>query len=238
MKILMKKGVVKLNKEIFNNDWAEKLEGEFDKPYYRKLIAFLKEEYANETIYPEMDDIFNALHYTSFENVKVVILGQDPYHGPDQAHGLSFSVKPEVTTPPSLRNIFKELHNDMGCQIPNHGHLVKWAEEGVLLLNNVLTVREGHAHAHKGMGWETFTDSVIELLNKKRTPIVYILWGAAAQKKQALIDTTLHYLVKAPHPSPLSAYKGFFGSKPFSTTNQHLEASGKEGIDWGLTVNN
>lgn len=225
---------MKLNKEIFKNDWAEKLEDEFDKPYFQKLRAFLKEEYANETIYPEVDDIFNAFHYTSFENVKVVILGQDPYHGIGQAHGLSFSVKPDVTIPPSLRNIFKELHNDIGCQKPNNGYLVKWAEEGVLLLNNVLTVRNGQAHAHKGMGWETFTDSVIELFNEKTTPIVYILWGGAAQKKQALIDTTLHYLVKAPHPSPLSAYKGFFGSKPFSTTNQYLKALGKKKIDWEL----
>ncbi|WP_117149042.1 uracil-DNA glycosylase [Paraliobacillus zengyii] len=223
-----------MNKQIVKNDWAELLAAEWEKPYFQKLTSYLDKEYKQNTIYPEMDSIFNAFHYTSFEDVKVVILGQDPYHGADQAHGLSFSVKSEVNIPPSLRNIFKELHNDIGCPIPNHGHLGKWAEQGVLLLNNVLTVRGGKAHSHQNMGWEIFTDNVIELLNKKTTPIVYILWGAAAQKKQSLIDKTLHYLVKAPHPSPLSAYKGFYGSKPFSTTNQYLKMFGKKKIDWEL----
>ncbi|GGM29266.1 uracil-DNA glycosylase [Paraliobacillus quinghaiensis] len=217
-----------------NNDWSTLLQEEFEKSYFIKLQNFLSEEYKQHTVYPIKDDIFNALHYTSFKDVKVVILGQDPYHGPNQAHGLSFSVKPEVTIPPSLRNIFKELHHDIGCGIPNHGYLVKWAEEGVLLLNTVLTVRHGEPHSHKGLGWETFTNRIIELLNEKDTPIIYILWGAAAQKKQSIIDTKKHYLIKSPHPSPLSAYRGFFSSKPFSRTNQLLRELRKPEIDWEL----
>ncbi|UOQ49047.1 uracil-DNA glycosylase [Gracilibacillus caseinilyticus] len=219
---------------ILHNDWANWLEPEFQKDYYQQLRAFLKEEYQHQTIYPNMYDIFNALHYTSFEKVKVVILGQDPYHGPDQAHGLSFSVKPEVSLPPSLRNIYKELHADLGHPIPSHGYLVDWAKQGVLLLNNVLTVRQGQAHSHRGKGWEQFTDQVIQTLNQKQTPVVYILWGAAAQKKQALIDLSKHYVIKSPHPSPLSAHRGFFGSKPFSKTNQLLEENGLEPIDWEI----
>ncbi|CQR47397.1 Uracil-DNA glycosylase [Paraliobacillus sp. PM-2] len=223
-----------MQKQILNNDWGLMLEDEFKKDYYLKLREFLKKEYQTQTIYPEMHDIFNALHYTTFNNVKVVILGQDPYHGPKQAHGLSFSVKPEVVIPPSLRNIYKELHADLGCAIPNHGNLVKWAEQGVLLLNNVLTVRAGQAHSHRGMGWEQFTDRVIDVLNQKETPVVYILWGAAAQKKIKLIDTSKHFIVRSTHPSPLSAYRGFFGSKPFSKTNELLKQVGKETIDWEI----
>ncbi|MFD2629609.1 uracil-DNA glycosylase [Oceanobacillus kapialis] len=221
-------------KEILTNDWAPLLEDEFKKEYYQELRAFLKDEYAKYIVYPEMENIFNALHLTPFEKVKVVILGQDPYHGPNQAHGLSFSVKPEVSIPPSLRNIFKELKNDLDVPIPNHGYLVDWAEQGVLLLNNVLTVRKGEAHSHKGMGWERFTNRVIELLNDKKTPVVYLLWGSAAQKKETLIDTNKHYVIKGPHPSPLSAYRGFFGSKPFSRTNELLERHGLTGIDWSI----
>lgn len=220
--------------KILRNDWAELLKDEFQKDYYLRLREFLKSEYQHYTIYPDMYDIYNALHYTPFHQVKVVILGQDPYHGPNQAHGLSFSVKPEVDIPPSLKNIYKELHADIGCLIPNHGYLVKWAEQGVLLLNNVLTVRRGQAHSHRGMGWEQFTDQVITTLNQKETPVVYILWGAAAQKKQALIDLSKHYVLKSPHPSPLSAHRGFFGSKPFSKTNQILEQNGQEAIDWQI----
>ncbi|RCW65849.1 uracil-DNA glycosylase [Saliterribacillus persicus] len=223
-----------MTKQIFDNDWQEVLEAELQKDYYLELREFLKHEYQLETIYPPMKDIFNALHDTPFEKVKVVILGQDPYHGPDQAHGLSFSVNPGVKIPPSLRNIYKELQADIGCEIPKHGYLVKWAEQGVLLLNNVLTVRAGQAHSHQGKGWEVFTNQVIEQLNKKQTPVVYILWGAAAQKKEALIDTNKHYIIRSVHPSPLSAHRGFFGSKPFSKANQLLEETNQTPIDWEL----
>ncbi|PWU66656.1 uracil-DNA glycosylase [Gracilibacillus dipsosauri] len=219
---------------ILKNDWAEVLDDEFQKDYYLRLRSFLKEEYQKFTIYPNMYDIFNALHYTDFAKVKVVILGQDPYHGPNQAHGLSFSVNPGIAIPPSLKNIYKELADDIGCPIPNHGYLKKWAVEGVLLLNNVLTVRAGQAHSHKGQGWETFTDNVIKSLNQKETPVVYILWGAAAQKKQALIDMSKHFVLKSPHPSPLSAHRGFFGSQPFSQTNELLEKAGQQRIDWEI----
>ncbi|GGH68106.1 uracil-DNA glycosylase [Compostibacillus humi] len=223
-----------MSKKILNNDWGPLLEEEFSKPYYLQLREFLKKEYATKQIYPDMYDIFNALHYTPFHKVKVVILGQDPYHGPNQAHGLSFSVKPGVPAPPSLKNIFKELHDDLGCTIPNHGHLVHWAKQGVLLLNTVLTVRQGQPQSHRGKGWENFTNRVIELLNEKDSPVVYILWGASAQAKQALIDTSKHFILKAPHPSPLSAHRGFFGSKPFSKTNRILEQQGQDQIDWQI----
>ncbi len=223
-----------MSKKILNNDWGPLLEEEFSKPYYLQLREFLKKEYATKQIYPDMYDIFNALHYTPFHKVKVVILGQDPYHGPNQAHGLSFSVKPGVPAPPSLKNIFKELHDDLGCTIPNHGHLVHWAKQGVLLLNTVLTVRQGQPQSHRGKGWENFTNRVIELLNEKDSPVVYILWGASAQAKQALIDTSKHFILKAPHPSPLSAHRGFFGSKPFSKTNRILEQQGQDPIDWQI----
>lgn len=219
---------------ILKNDWAPLLEEEFQKPYYLKLRQFLKEEYRTKTIYPDMHDIFNALHYTPYANVKVVILGQDPYHGPNQAHGLSFSVKPGVPFPPSLLNIFKELHDDLGCYIPNNGYLLKWAKQGVLLLNTVLTVRQGEANSHKGKGWEHFTDRIIELVNEKTEPVVFILWGRHAQAKKALITNRHHYLIEAPHPSPLSAARGFFGSRPFSKTNAFLQRTGRETIDWQI----
>ncbi|MED0687145.1 uracil-DNA glycosylase [Anoxybacillus ayderensis] len=219
---------------ILKNDWAPLLQGEFQKPYYVKLRQFLKEEYRTKTIYPDMHDIFNALHYTPYANVKVVILGQDPYHGPNQAHGLSFSVKPGVSLPPSLLNIFKELQDDLGGYIPNNGYLLKWAKQGVLLLNTVLTVRRGEANSHKGKGWEHFTDRVIELVNEKREPVVFILWGRHAQAKKELITNEHHYIIEAPHPSPFSAARGFFGSRPFSKTNTFLQQTGRELIDWQI----
>lgn len=221
-------------KKILKNDWAEILADEFTKPYYLELREKLKKEYFSETIYPKMQDIFNALHYTPFHRVKAVILGQDPYHGPNQAHGLSFSVKKGVPKPPSLVNIFRELENDLGYKMPSHGNLVPWAKQGVLLLNTILTVRKGQAFSHKNLGWENFTDTIIQRLNEKDSPIVYILWGRAAQEKIRLIDTNKHFIIKAPHPSPLSAHRGFFGSKPFSTTNYLLEQAGIETINWKI----
>lgn len=223
-----------MSKRILQNDWHNYLHEEFTKPYYQNLRQFLKDEYFSETVYPHMNDIFNALHYTPFAKVKAVILGQDPYHGPNQAHGLSFSVQPGVNPPPSLENMFTELENDLEIDRPRNGYLLQWAKEGVLLLNTVLTVREGQAHSHRGKGWENFTDKVIESLNKKSEPIVYILWGRAAQSKRELIDTTKHHILQAPHPSPLSAYRGFFGSKPFSQTNELLIKSGQTPIDWEI----
>jgi len=216
------------------NDWTELLLGEFNKDYYLKLKDFLKEEYETKQIYPEVEDIFNALKYTAYKDVKVVILGQDPYHGPNQAHGLSFSVKAGVPIPPSLLNIYKELHNDLGCYIPNNGYLKKWADQGVLLLNTVLTVRAGEANSHKNKGWEHFTNKIITLLNEKTEPIVFILWGNNAQSKQALITNPIHYIIKSVHPSPLSVHKGFFNSKPFSNTNNFLISKGKKPIDWQI----
>lgn len=223
-----------MREQILQNDWAPLLEREFSKEYYQQLRQFLKNEYEANTIFPQMNDVFNALHYTPFAEVKVVILGQDPYHGPNQAHGLSFSVQSGVKQPPSLVNIFKELQDDLGITPPNHGCLIDWTKQGVLLLNTVLTVRAGQAHSHRNKGWEHFTDKVITTLNKKSHPIVYILWGNAAQKKKALIDTTKHYIIKAPHPSPLSAYRGFFGSKPFSKTNEHLRNESLKEINWEI----
>lgn len=223
-----------MREQILQNDWAPLLEREFSKAYYQQLRQFLKNEYETNTIFPQMNDVFNALHYTPFAEVKVVILGQDPYHGPNQAQGLSFSVQSGVKQPPSLVNIFKELQDDLGITPPNHGCLIDWTKQGVLLLNTVLTVRAGQAHSHRNKGWEHFTDKVITTLNKKSHPIVYILWGNAAQKKKALIDTTKHYIIKAPHPSPLSAYRGFFGSKPFSKTNEHLRNESLKEINWEI----
>jgi len=223
-----------LVKQILKNDWADYLQDEFSKEYYVRLREILKEEYKTQTIYPEMHDIFNALHFTPFHQVKVVILGQDPYHGPNQAHGLSFSVQRGIALPPSLRNIYNELQNDIGITPPNHGCLTNWAKQGVLLLNAVLTVRAGEAHSHQRIGWEQFTNEVIQTLNEKNTPIVYILWGRAAQLKEKLIDTSKHHIIKSVHPSPLSAYRGFFGSKPFSKANELLSASGQDVIDWSL----
>lgn len=214
------------------NDWDEILADEWQKPYYLKLRQFLKAEYAGHTVYPNMNDIFNALKYTSFQDTKVVIIGQDPYHGPGQAHGLCFSVKQGVTPPPSLKNIFKELHSDVGKPIPPHGELTHWAKQGVLLLNNVLTVREGQPTSHKGMGWEQFTDRVIHQLNRKETPVVFLLWGAHAQKKAQLITNPIHYKLMSVHPSPLSASRGFFGCGHFSQTNQLLLQNGLTPIEW------
>ncbi|GAA4862783.1 uracil-DNA glycosylase [Paenibacillus vulneris] len=219
---------------ILNNDWQALLASEFEEPYYKELRQFLKNEYNTRTIYPDMYDIFNALHLTPYASVKVVILGQDPYHGPGQAHGLSFSVKPGVPAPPSLQNMFKELQDDLGCTIPNNGYLVRWAEQGVLLLNTVLTVREGSPNSHKGMGWERFTDRVISHLNQREEPIVFILWGSHAQQKMQLITNRHHFILRSVHPSPLSAYRGFFGSKPYSQTNQFLKSIGSPEIDWQI----
>lgn len=219
---------------ILKNDWSDHLEQEFSKDYYVKMRAFLAEEYRTGTVYPDMYDIFNALHHTPLSAVKAVILGQDPYHGPGQAHGLSFSVKPGIKPPPSLQNIYKELHSDLGLPMPNHGYLLKWAEEGVLLLNTVLTVRANTANSHKNIGWETFTDKVIEVLNGKEEPVVFLLWGSHAQSKAALITNPRHHLIKSPHPSPLSAHRGFFGSKPFSRANRFLREAGRGEIDWQL----
>ncbi|MFN2744675.1 MULTISPECIES: uracil-DNA glycosylase [Bacillus] len=221
-------------KQILNDSWWEQLKNEFAKPYYQELREMLKREYVEHTVYPEPNDIYNAFHYTSYEKVKVVILGQDPYHGPGQAHGLSFSVKPGVNPPPSLKNIFIELQSDIGADIPNHGSLVSWAKQGVLLLNTVLTVRRGQANSHKGKGWEQLTDSVIDVLNKREKPVVFILWGRHAQAKKERIDTSKHFIIQSPHPSPFSARNGFFGSRPFSRANQCLQKINEEPIDWSI----
>jgi uracil-DNA glycosylase len=218
----------------FKNDWQELLEEELSKEYYLKLRQFLITEYKTTTIYPNMHDIFNALHYTAYKDVKVVILGQDPYHGPNQAHGLSFSVKPGVGIPPSLLNMYKELQTDLGCYIPNNGYLKKWADQGILLLNASLTVRAHTANSHKGKGWEILTDKIISLLNDRKDPVVFILWGNNAISKEKLITNKYHYIIKSVHPSPLSASRGFFGSKPFSKCNDFLKSTGKNPIDWQI----
>ncbi|WP_077864331.1 uracil-DNA glycosylase [Clostridium saccharobutylicum] len=220
--------------EILKNDWKNYLDSEFKKDYYIKLKKFLVNEYNSKVIYPNMYDLFNALHFTPYSKVKVVILGQDPYHGPNQAHGLSFSVNPGVKTPPSLINIYKELHTDLGCYIPNNGYLKKWADQGVLLLNTVLTVRAGEANSHRNKGWEDFTTRVIQILNDKETPIVFILWGNNAISKEKLITNPKHLIIKSVHPSPLSASRGFFGSKPFSKTNDFLIKTNQTPIDWQI----
>ena len=220
--------------EIFHNDWAKYLNPELKKPYYLELRQFLIQEYRSRRICPDMYAIFNALHDTSYEDTKVVILGQDPYHGPGQAHGLSFSVLPGVPAPPSLQNIFKELHDDLGCKIPNNGCLKPWADQGVLLLNTVLTVREHQANSHRGHGWEIFTDRIIKLLNAREKPMAFILWGTPARRKKAMITNPAHYIVESPHPSPLSANRGFFGSHPFSKVNDFLKRTGQTPIDWQI----
>ena len=224
-----------MTKQIFDNTWQQVVGEEFDKPYYLQLREFLKQEYFNETVYPPMGDMWNAFRYTDYPDVKVVILGQDPYHGPGQAHGLSFSVKEGVKHPPSLQNIFKEMHADIGVPIPQQGTLTKWAKQGVLLLNTVLTVRAHEAHSHKNQGWEQFTDRVIEKLSEREEPIIFVLWGRPAQQKERLIDTSRHAIIKAPHPSPLSAHRGFFGSRPFSQINEQLASFGTAPIDFDLT---
>ncbi len=221
-------------KEILHNNWNNIIGDEFNKDYYKNLHNFLVTEYKTKVIYPNMYDIFNALHYTDYQDVKVVILGQDPYHGPNQAHGLSFSVKPGVPTPPSLKNIYKELQSDLGCYIPNNGYLKSWTDQGVLLLNTVLTVRAGNANSHKGKGWEIFTDRVISVLNDREEPVIFILWGNNAISKKKLITNERHYILQSVHPSPLSASRGFFGTKPFSKTNEILKSLGKEPVDWQI----
>ena len=217
-----------------SNDWLGPMSEEFKKPYYRKLYETVKHEYETREVYPAPDDIFNAFAFTPLKDVKVVILGQDPYHNYGQAHGLCFSVKKGVEIPPSLVNIYQELHDDLGCEIPDHGCLTKWAQQGVLMLNTVLTVRAHQANSHRGIGWEELTDAAIRALNGENRPIVFILWGAPAQRKAAMLDNPNHLILKSPHPSPLSAYRGFFGSRPFSKTNQFLEAHGETPIDWQI----
>ena len=217
-----------------DNDWLPALNAEFGKEYYKKLYSFIVREYSEKTVYPAKDDIFNAFHLTPLSKVKVVILGQDPYHEPGQAHGLSFSVKKGIQKPPSLENIYKELQSDLGCSIPKSGDLTYWAEQGVLLLNSLLTVRAHEAFSHKGMGWEEFTDSAIKAVAMQDRPIVFILWGSAARSKKAFITNPQHLVIESAHPSPLSAYRGFFGSRPFSRCNDYLVSKNITPIDWQI----
>lgn len=219
---------------MIQNDWLEPLKPEFRKPYYAELFRFVQNEYATRKIFPPADDIFNAFHLTPLHEVKVVILGQDPYHNDGQAHGLCFSVKKGVEVPPSLVNIYQELHDDCGCYIPNNGYLEKWAKQGVLLLNTVLTVRAHQANSHRGIGWEQFTDAAIRILNEQDRPIVFLLWGRPAQMKRSMLNNPKHLILEAPHPSPLSAYRGFFGCRHFSRTNAFLEENGLTPIDWQI----
>ncbi|SJP18523.1 Uracil-DNA glycosylase [Clostridioides difficile] len=216
------------------NDWDELLKEEFEKDYYLNLRKFLIEEYKTRQIFPNMHNIYEALKHTSYKDTKVLILGQDPYHGDNQAHGLAFSVQPQVKTPPSLLNMYKELKDDLGCFIPNNGYLMPWADQGVLLLNTALTVRAHEANSHKNKGWEIFTDRVISILSERKDPVIFVLWGSNARKKVELIDTSKHYILEAPHPSPLSASKGFFGCKHFSKINEILKKLGKEPINWQI----
>lgn len=221
-------------RKIFRNDWAQLLDDELNEPYYLELRKFLIDEYSTKKIFPNMYDIFNALHFTSYAATKVVILGQDPYHEPGQAHGLSFSVLPNVPPPPSLMNIFKELRDDLGCFIPNNGCLKPWAEQGVLLLNTVLTVRAHAANSHRGHGWEMFTDKIIRLLNDHERPLAFILWGNPARRKKIMITNPRHLIIESAHPSPLSASGGFFGSRPFSRVNNFLTSIGEQPINWQI----
>lgn len=218
-----------------DNDWLDYIGDEFKKPYYKELYGFVKKEYETNIIYPPANDIFSAFHFTPLSKVKVLILGQDPYHNVNQAHGLSFSVLPQQKDiPPSLQNIYKELNSDLGCYIPNNGYLKKWADQGVLMLNTVLTVRAHQANSHQGHGWETFTDAVIHAVNEQDRPIVYLLWGRPAQNKIPMLTNPKHLILKAPHPSPLSAYRGFFGCKHFSEANEFLIQHGETPIDWQI----
>lgn len=220
---------------MIENDWLPAMNAEFRKPYYKELYNFVKQEYASTTVYPPSDDIFNAMHFTPLSEVKVLILGQDPYHEPHQAHGLSFSVpQDQKDIPPSLQNIYKELQSDLGCEIPNNGYLKKWADQGVLLLNTVLTVRAHQAFSHQGKGWEQFTDAIISAVNEQDRPIVYMLWGKPAQSKAPMLTNPKHLILKAPHPSPLSAYRGFMGCKHFSQANEFLISHGSTPIDWQI----
>ncbi len=215
-------------------DWLNALKPEFAKPYYRELYAFVQNEYRTNVVYPSAEDIFNALHLTPLSDVKVLILGQDPYHNEHQAHGLCFSVMKDQEIPPSLVNIYTELQSDLGCYIPNNGYLVKWANQGVLLLNTVLTVRAHQANSHQGKGWEYFTDAIIKAVNEQDRPIVYMLWGRPAQSKRSMLNNPKHLVLTAPHPSPLSAYRGFFGCKHFSKANDFLVKNGSTPIDWQI----
>lgn len=217
-----------------SDDWLAVLKPEFSKPYYKQLYQRVMAEYNSRQVFPMPDDIFNAFHLTPLKEVKVVILGQDPYHNVGQAHGLCFSVKPDVEIPPSLVNIYQELHDDLGCEIPNNGYLVKWAKQGVLLLNTVLTVRAHQANSHRGIGWEEFTDAAIRALAEEDRPMVFILWGRPAQMKRSMLHNPRHLILEAPHPSPLSASRGFFGSRPFSKTNEYLKQNGLTPIDWQI----
>jgi uracil-DNA glycosylase len=217
-----------------SNDWLDAIGAEFEKPYYQDLRKFLTNEYRTKKVFPPADDIFNAFHFTPLSKVKVLLLGQDPYHGDNQAMGACFAVPKGQEIPPSLVNIYKELHDDLGCFIPNHGNLKKWADEGALLLNTVLTVRAHQANSHQGMGWELFTDAVIEAVNEQDRPIVYFLWGRPAQKKRPMLDNPKHLVLEAPHPSPLSAHRGFFGCRHFSQANEFLEANGATPVDWQI----
>ncbi len=219
---------------MIDNDWLECIQGEFRKPYYKELYGFVRQEYNTRVIYPPSDDIFNAFHLTLLSQVKVMILGQDPYHGAHQAHGLSFSVLPDQEIPPSLQNIYQELHDDLGCYIPDNGYLEKWARQGVLLLNTVLTVRAHQAGSHQGRGWEQFTDAIIQAVNAQDRPIVYLLWGRHAQNKIPMLNNPKHLILKAPHPSPFSASRGFFGCRHFSQANRFLEQHGVSPIDWQI----
>ena len=216
------------------NDWQALLKEEFEKPYYLELKAFLKGEYSHEVVYPPQEDIFSALKATSYKDTKVVILGQDPYHGPGQAHGMSFSVSPGIPVPPSLQNIYKELQASLGCSIPDNGYLMHWANQGVLLLNTVLTVRAGKPQSHQKKGWEVLTDHIITLLNEKEETVIFLLWGTPAKQKQKLITNPKHVVLTAPHPSPLSAYRGFFGCNHFKEVNEILIKEGKTPIDWQI----
>lgn len=220
---------------MIENDWLPAINEEFKKPYYRELYKFVGEEYRRTTVYPPAEDIFNALHFTPLSQVKVLILGQDPYHNVHQAHGLSFSVLPDQPEiPPSLQNIYKELQQDLGCEIPNNGYLKKWADQGVLLLNTVLTVRAHQANSHQGKGWEQFTDAIIRAVNEQDRPVVYMLWGRPAQAKMSMLNNPKHLILTAPHPSPLSAYRGFFGCQHFSKANAFLQENGVSPIDWQI----
>ena len=219
---------------MIGNDWDNILKDEFNKDYFKKLMLTVRDEYNKKIIFPRKDEVFKAFRYTPYQNVKVVILGQDPYHGDGEAEGLSFSVPKNIKIPPSLINIYKELHNDLGITPPNHGNLSSWAKEGVLLLNSVLTVIKDHAASHEGLGWETFTDNVIKLINEKDTPVVFILWGRFARSKKKLIDNPIHLVIESAHPSPLSAYNGFFNSHPFSRTNDYLISKGIRPINWEI----
>ncbi len=218
----------------FNNSWDDVLKNEAAQPYFKTLTDFLAQEYATQTIHPDKEDIFNTLQYTPYEAVKIVLIGQDPYHGAGQGHGFAFSVRPGVKTPPSLRNIYKELASDVGMATPNNGYLLPWAHQGVLMLNAVLTVRDGQANSHKGKGWETFTDHVIAALNEREEPVIFMLWGRYAQEKGKLVTNPQHLILQAAHPSPLSARNGFFGCKHFSQANAHLTARGQAPIAWQI----